>query len=168
MEVEINGIRLRVYECGKIEKWFEKCGKHLLKEPYWIQIKGHLNIIHNGKYPQHSTRIKGKSYITARIIYFAFNPNWDFIDSSKNNTIDHIDTDSTNNHINNLRVANAVQQSQNRKCMLTAKGYVWHQKNKNWRVRICINNKTINIGSFDTEHEAHQAYLDARLKYLSV
>jgi len=144
MELEINGAKLRVYEDGRIEQY--------------IQLKGSIN---NAKYKHHRTGINGKSYITSRIIYKAFNPEWDINDSSPNNTIDHINIDSLDNRISNLRIANMTEQSNNRKYVINQKGYSWNKQNKNWVARIKINGKQTHIGSFMTEQEARQAYLDA-------
>lgn len=42
------------------------------------------------------------------------------------------------------------------------KGYSWNKSKKKWQACISINSKTIHLGSFVTESEALQAYLNAR------
>ena len=164
MEIKLNETRLRVYECGKIEK-FGKISWN--SKETWFELKGTIFIHPKSGYKSHKTKINKKEYITSRIIYFAFNQDWDIHNSSKNNSIDHIDRISLNNHISNLRVANASEQALNRDYVINAKGCYWHKNKQKWIAQIRIK-KLIHIGSFDTENEAHQAYLDAKLKYLSV
>lgn len=40
-------------------------------------------------------------------------------------------------------------------------GVSWHSQNKKWRAQISINSKRKRLGLFNTEEEAHQAYLKA-------
>lgn len=77
------------------------------------------------------------------------------------NQIDHIDRDRTNNKIDNLREVTNQQNSFNTKC----KGYSYRKHMNKYQVRIGIDNKIKCLGSFNTEEEARQAYLDAKQKY---
>jgi hypothetical protein len=76
--------------------------------------------------------------------------------------VDHIDRDITNNHISNLRLANKSQNAQNTKRHL--KGYIWNKNAKAWQARIMLDGKQISIGCFNTEAEAHAAYLAEKIK----
>jgi hypothetical protein len=76
--------------------------------------------------------------------------------------IDHINGVRDDNRIENLR---AVTQSQNQRNRVNAKGYCWHKQNKKWQSQIKIDGKTKSLGYFQTEQEAHQAYLDAKEIY---
>jgi hypothetical protein len=76
--------------------------------------------------------------------------------------IDHINGNRVDNRIDNLREATNQQNSFNR---TTAKGYCWNKSNSNWMAKIKLNNKTIYLGSFDTETEARNAYLKAKEIY---
>jgi hypothetical protein len=81
-----------------------------------------------------------------------------------NNTelqIDHIDRCKTNNNSDNLRIVTNQENTFN----TNAKGYFWDKKSKKWRSVIMINNKIIILGYFDTEEEAHNAYLEGKQKY---
>ena len=156
MEIELNGAKLRVYECGKIERF----GTRSSKEEKWFEMKGSINIQKNG-YQNHRTEINKKNYTTSRIIYLAFNPDWDIHDSSQNNSIDHIDRNSLNNNLSNLRVATALEQVLNRE-FKNAKGYYFN-KGK-WKAQIKINGKQIYLGYFKTEQEASLAYQTYKLK----
>jgi hypothetical protein len=44
----------------------------------------------------------------------------------------------------------------------TVKGYSWNNQKKKWGARIKINGRLKHIGFFDTDEEAHQAYLVAK------
>ena len=160
MDLELNGAKLRVYECGKIERF----GKIVwnAQEHTWFELKGTIRI-HTCGYQEHHTTINKKIYITSRIIYLAFHQDWEIHDSSKNNTIDHIDRNPLNNHISNLRVFTMAEQALNREYVINAKGYSFNKKNKKWHSQITINRKKIHLGYFDTEADAHQAYLTAKL-----
>ena len=76
--------------------------------------------------------------------------------------IDHINSNKSDNRIENLRKANRSENGQNiKKAQLNNKiGFLGVYKSKNkWRARIQVNCKKIHIGLFDTPEEAHQAYL---------
>jgi hypothetical protein len=162
MEIELNGEKLRVYECGKIEKFGKK---GFSKEETWHELKGSISIHPKTKYKCHRIFINGKNYAISRIVYLAHNLNWDIHDVSPNNTIDHIDRNSLNNHISNLRVANRSEQNTNQNRVINQKGYSWDTSNNNWVARIRINGTRKFVGRFKTEEEASQAYLNAVLIY---
>ena len=105
--------------------------------------------------------INNKHKALHRVIYYAHNQDWNIHDSSINNFIDHIDGDKTNNNISNLRVVTSQQNSFNTR----AKGISWNKCAKKWGARIYLNRKKIHLGYFDTEEEAHNAYLEAKKKY---
>ena len=90
-----------------------------------------------------------------RLVWYAHNQYWDIWDSSTNNQIDHINQDKKDNRIGNLRKATNAENKQNMDC----KGcYFIEEKNK-WKAKIKLNGKDIYIGLYDTEEEAHEAYL---------
>ena len=166
MEIELNGAKLRVYEDGKIEIFKKRSWN---SKEHWYELKGWINIEKCG-YKQHRIRFYKKDYNVSRVIYFAFNPTWDITDISINNTIDHINRDSLDNRLSNLRVANAKEQSNNRKKRsynVNAKGYTFDISRNKWLAQIQINEKCKYLGRFDTEEEAHQAYQDAKSTHIS-
>jgi len=122
--------------------------------PYWKKITVSKN---NRRY----ARIKcGKEYSLHRVAYYAHNQNWDMSFHNKEE-IDHIDRNSFNNHISNLRLVPHSVNQQNK----NVKGYSWNKKCGKYYSSIKINNKSIHLGCFNTEEEAKQAYLDAKKLY---
>jgi hypothetical protein len=99
--------------------------------------------------------IDGKKYKQHRVLGHAFN----ILDLHSPLKIDHIDRIRHHNHISNFRPATIQQNAFN----TSAKGYSW--TGKNWRAQIKLNGKNINLGRYDTEQEASQAYQDAKLIY---
>ncbi len=157
MEFELNNTKIRVEINGSIWKFGYKA--RTSKKETWYQLKGSITT-NKHEYKCHRTSINKKSYVTSRIIYKAFNLNWNIDNNSFDNSIDHINRNSLDNRIENLRVYNSREQSLNRNFVINAKGYYINKKGK-YQAQIGIHNKTINLGYYDTEIEAHQAYLHA-------
>jgi hypothetical protein len=76
--------------------------------------------------------------------------------------IDHINRDRSDNRIKNLRSVTNQENQFNRK---SVKGYCWDKTNNKWMSKIKKNGKTINLGRFNTEEEAKEAYLEAKKVY---
>ena len=128
------------------------------KKQYWrplaisTDIKGYKII-----------RVNNKQYKHHRVVYYAHNQDWDITDNGKkNNLIDHIDHNKSNNHISNLRVATKSQNNWN---MSNVKGYYWNKERSKYQAFIHYDNKIKYLGLFDTEEEARQAHLDAKNIY---
>ena len=158
----INGMQLKVFENGRIFIWKKLPNA---KEEKWHQLKGYIATI-NG-YKCHTTQINYKHYIMSRLIYKAFHPEFD-LKYTKNITIDHINRNSLDNRLCNLRVASALEQSLNRKWrnMKKAKGCHFDKRINKWCARISIQDKRKYLGSVETEAEANTAYLNAKAKHL--
>lgn len=79
--------------------------------------------------------------------------------------VDHINGDGLDNRRCNLRLANHAQNiaNQRKQQRVTSSQYkgVTKMKNEKWKAQIRANNKLIYLGYFDTEHEAHLAYVKA-------
>ena len=85
--------------------------------------------------------------------------------------VDHIDNDKTNNKVCNLQlITQRENASKNSSKSINEKsskyvGVCFDKSRNKYQSRIKINNKTIFIGRFETEYEAHLAY-QQRLKEL--
>jgi hypothetical protein len=98
-----------------------------------------------------------------RVIYYAYNQDWNIYDTSKNNKIDHRVHrvgEPLDNSITNLRVVSNQQNAFN----TNAKGYCFNKRNK-YQAQIGVNGKQTNLGSYDTADEARNAYLEAKKSY---
>jgi hypothetical protein len=76
--------------------------------------------------------------------------------------IDHRKHLTLDNRKSELRL---VTNSENHFNMKDTKGYYWDKQSKKWRPSIRINGKLKHLGSFSTESEAREAYLQAKDKY---
>ena len=97
----------------------------------------------------------GKRYgfNVARLVAQAFIPNPDNLP-----TVDHIDRDSTNNHISNLRWASYHTQAMNKHYPISASGHRHIYKHKNgWRVEIHRHKQIVFFKHFQTIEAAIQA-----------
>lgn len=83
--------------------------------------------------------------------------------------VDHVSGDPLDNRRENLRDAGASGNARNqtRKSAGSSrfKGVHWARDRSMWRACICVNYRTIHLGSFETEVAAQQAYASAALKY---
>jgi len=156
--LELNGCQLRIdsEDALNIYSW-----RDWVKTPYWFKIKPTLSIHHKNGYKSYNINIKKKGYILSRVFYKAHNPDWDLTDISSSNQIDHINIDSVDNRIENLRILTSKQNLRN----TSAKGYSWDKHNNVYRAEITVDLKKINLGSFTEEADARQAYLTAKEKY---
>ena len=74
--------------------------------------------------------------------------------------VDHIDGDRLNNDVSNLRIVSNRENTSSYKNK-TSKyvGVSYHKRSKKYQSSIYLNGKSTFIGRFDTEEEAHKAYL---------
>jgi len=157
--LELNGKQLRIdsEDSLNIYSWRE----NKTKPSYWLKIKPSLWTSPKDGYQKYIFMMSRINYILSRVIYKAHNPEWDITVNGATNKIDHINRNSLDNRIENLRV---LTQQQNR-FNTGAKGYIWNEQCNKWRAYIKVNKKTINIGYFTEEADARQAYLTAKEKY---
>ena len=98
--------------------------------------------------------ISGKNYMAHRVIWALVHGHW------PNGVIDHINGDRSDNRIANLRDVDVARNCQNRTQAWGASssvGVVFLKKTGKWVAQI-------QIGTFDTEEEAAEAYRSAKLK----
>ena len=144
MELELNGVKLKVYESGEIHRLYKKG---------WLLRKGSINSKGYIKF-----KINSKSFSIHRIVYKAFNPDWDMDDPKQQ--IDHINRVRDDNRICNLRIVSNAENQQNQKM----KGYHYCNSYNCWRSQLTINGKQY-VKHCDTEEEAIQTTHELRLKH---
>lgn len=87
------------------------------------------------------------------------------------NEIDHIDGDSMNNRICNLREATRKQNNENVKLRTNNtsgyRGVAWSASAKKWRAMLQHNKKPIHVGYFSDANEASLAVTEMRSKLFS-
>lgn len=106
--------------------------------------------------------IKRKLYSEHRIIFamhFGFFPEF----------VDHIDLNPLNNKIENLRQATKAQNFWNigivKRNTSGIKNVTWDSARNKWRVRVRVNGKRLNFGSFEDKEFAELVAIEARNKY---
>lgn len=74
--------------------------------------------------------------------------------------IDHINNDPSDNRVENLRLANRLEQVRNMKKQKGRKfkGVAIFKRTGKWRAYVSENNKVVHLGYFDTELEGALAY----------
>jgi hypothetical protein len=104
-------------------------------------------------------RIDGIKHRAHRLAWLYVHGKW------PEDRIDHINGDSTDNRICNLREAKQFENGQNRKASKSsAAGLLGVSKQAygKWVAVICLHRKRHHLGSFDTPEEAHEAYAKAK------
>jgi hypothetical protein len=153
---EINDRKLKMNKNDSNDLWiyFEFMGKRLIKNPRWNKVG---IWVESNNYCRCS--IDNNKYWFHRVVYYAWNQDWDIDFEPRKNPIDHKDHNTQNNDISNLRVGTISLNQQNKKHV---KGYCWHKRNQSYYARITVNGKQHSLGGYKTKEEAHQAYLDAK------
>lgn len=98
------------------------------------------------------TSIRGRLFLNHRIVWFIHNGKW------PEGYIDHIDGDTANNNIENMRDVTPGQNSHNN----LGKGYYFHKPSGKWLAQIRVDGKTKSLGYFLTVEDARSAYLKAK------
>lgn len=94
---------------------------------------------------------------------------WKYVTGQDADVIDHIDGDTTNNRLCNLR---SVQRADNQRNMRKRKnntsgvqGVWWHEECKKWQAEIMVGYRKRYIGLFLEKDEAVSARKEAEIKY---
>lgn len=90
-----------------------------------------------------------------RLVYYGYNQDWNIMDSTKNNVIDHIDRCPLNNNISNLRIVTQKQNGQNSNSI----GYCYDKKKRKYGVTIYIDESRTFLGFYSLKSDARLMYL---------
>jgi hypothetical protein len=159
MSVTINGTS--GLDADVINEYFEyKDG-----ELYWKKDKGDgkAGALAGTKTQKYRTiKFNGKNYMLSRIVFFMFNGYY-----PKN--VDHIDGDTWNNKIENLRAATPAENNRNRKLATNnktgVKGLSFCTQMKKYKAQITKNYKQIHLGYYEDIELAELVVDMARDKY---
>ena len=157
---ELNNRKLRMdkEDNENICYWYwTNGGGRKLKNPRWRKSKLSLG---NKRY--YNICISDKTFRHHRVVYYAWNQDWDIHHDPQNNPIDHEDENKQNNHISNLRLGTHSLNQQNRK---SVKGYTFCKTSKKYRASIRIDGKRIHLGCYKKEEDARNAYLEGKKIY---
>ena len=145
------------------ENWIDIWGwrENKTKPSYWFKLKPYIHTNQDG-YKTYTIRLNGKQYGLSRIIYKLYNEEWDINDISSDNQIDHINVNSLDNSIENLRVLNAQQNTWNKK---DTRGYSFYKKKGKYKAQLMCNGKYYRGKCRDTPEEARADYLLLKEKY---
>lgn len=168
VKVYYNGLEtnIEVTRFGKVRKvrtYWEK-NKTKIGEVDFSKLK-----LNKGLYQSISIKIKklnNKNVQVQQLIAAAFlGYEW----NGHKFVVDHIDSNKTNNHINNLRIITNRENCSKEKTIKSGLpvGVSFHKKDKKYESRIQINKKNLYLGSFKTYQEASKAYKN-KLKELCV
>jgi hypothetical protein len=111
-----------------------------------------------------------KMYYLQRLVYLFHNPEWNIFDTSRNNSIDHVNGNRANNRIENLENVNNSQNQQNSTHYggkeITGVGFCKDGRKRPWQAYWYENNKQKNK-YFATEQEAlnHRREMVEKLYY---
>lgn len=107
-------------------------------------------------------KFDGISYLEHRIL-------WALHKGSQPDIIDHIDGDTLNNNIENLREATHSQNMRNSKLYKNnksgIKGVYWDSEKRKWKATLRYNGKENYLGRFDDLSKAEKVVQEARIKY---
>lgn len=160
MEFELFENKYRITDDGMLERyWGERWDKK--RPPCWKPVKstkqkstGYWRFVIWDK------QRKCKNILHHRLVYYAYNQDWDIWDTGKHNIIDHKDGDKDNNKIGNLHKVTQQQNTFNRQSL---KGYTI--VGGKYKATINKDGKTHYLGYFETAEEATNAYLKAKEYY---
>jgi hypothetical protein len=111
-----------------------------------------------------SIRINGKLYREHRLLYCFFHK-----DSFMESDIDHIDQNSLNNAIDNLRDVTRSENSRNQKKYSTntsgVTGVYFNKASGKWMAYITVDGKMKHLGYFETQKEAEARRQEAELEH---
>lgn len=107
-------------------------------------------------------RVDGKKYLAHRLA-------WLYVYGEMPKMIDHINHDTSDNRISNLRNVTHKNNHRNRKQHCNNKsgrvGVYWDSVGRKWISTICVDGRSIHLGRFIEFHEAVNARKNAEVLY---
>lgn len=106
-------------------------------------------------------RVYGRNYFSHRLAFLFMTGKW------PNKETDHINRIRCDNRWVNLREATRAENMQNKSAYankVTSRhaGVSWNKAALKWKAQIQVNGKKRGLGYFNSEYEAHAAYLNAK------
>ena len=143
-------VRYKVSNLGRV-KSILKNGEKIMKGS--MSVKGYM---------QYTLTMKPKYNVFTgqQLVAMAF---LNHIPCGVNLVIDHINDNKLDNRVENLQIVTNRYNSYKTQGKYSSKykGVYFVKATKKWRSHIVINNKTIHLGYFDNEYQAHLAYQKA-------
>ena len=110
-----------------------------------------------------SIQVDKTPYLAHRLAWLYVKGTW------PKNQLDHINGIRDDNRISNLREATQEENHQNVKTRAgrnhAERGTCYRKDVKKWAAAIGMDGGHVYLGLFDTQEQAHQAYVEAKLKY---
>jgi hypothetical protein len=142
------------------EKFIYKDGKLLWRSG--VRFGKEAGSIAGSRHPSRQIKVLGRLQSTHRLI-FLYHHGW------LPEVVDHINRDSLDNRIENLRSCNSRENCRNSAGQKSRKSKfkgVWYEEKGNrWRAQLKIEGKRVHLSQHTTEAEAAQAYNEAAIKY---
>jgi hypothetical protein len=139
-------------------------GKFFWTVVRWRKIRvgdpaGHLN-----KKGYIEIRYNYKTYLAHRVAWYLHTG-----EDPHSMGLDHVNGDRADNRISNLRLANPTQNARNmrkrRNTTSTYKGVSWHEKSDKWQAQIRVDGRSMYLGYFNSQLDAHLAYCKAAAEH---
>lgn len=149
---------------AEVAREFFRYDEHIGKI-FWIKSRKRINVGDEAGSPTHHgyriVGIFGKRYLSHRLAWLIATGNW------PENEIDHINGDTSDNRLVNLRPATRRQNSANRRNWpLGVSGLrgVSRKGKYLWKARINTGGGEKHLGVFESKNEAHEAYRQAAIQ----
>lgn len=142
-DVDENIMRLFSIE-NEILVYAVDCGK---------RKKGDVAGYQNEKSPYRTVTVDGEKFMYHRVAFFVANGYWPEV-------VDHIDRNTLNNKISNLRGASRSQNAINKS--KPSLGVSWHKRTNKWQAYVTKDRKTKFLGYFNCFGEALKVSSDKR------
>lgn len=142
-------------------EWFNAADRCAAWNTRWAGVEAFTSSAHGGKY--RSGRILDKKFYAHRVVWAWHYGAW------PTGTIDHINHDTTDNRILNLRDVthntNSKNQTQSKRNTSGTTGVHWVESRGKWVAQIVAEGRCIFLGRYTTLKEAAQVRKNAEIRY---